>query len=161
MTAAALLVRLQELGIEACAEGGTLLLHGRARALPAELRRALAEHKQALLAFIAAVDADTPACSACGQVDYLPLAGGWRRCWSCAQRWGPAGTIDPGDPPGVLGLAPLDGEPARLRAHEAYAHLGRLVPWWRRPDGEAVCGLCHPCPSPPADAAAGAGGGPS
>lgn len=149
MSAAALLARLRELGIEARSEGGSLLLRGRATLLPADLRQALAEQKSALIALLAAASAPAPAsCSACGQVDYLPLGGGWRRCWSCGQRWGPPGQADPGDPPGLLGFAPLDVEPPRLRGHEAFTHLGRPVPWWRRPDGEAVCALCHPCPSP-------------
>jgi DNA polymerase I-like protein with 3'-5' exonuclease and polymerase domains len=48
------------------------------------------------------------ACPRCSQEDYLPLGGGWRRCWPCGRRWGPAGTQDPGDP------ADLDRIAARI-----------------------------------------------
>ena len=40
---------------------------------------------------------DLAACPSCGAGDYLPLAGGWCRCWSCGRRWGEG--ADPGDPP--------------------------------------------------------------
>jgi hypothetical protein len=30
------------------------------------------------------------------------------------------------------------------RWHQRYAHGGRPAPWWRRADGELVCGICHP-----------------
>lgn len=38
------------------------------------------------------------ACPHCGARDYWPLGEGWRRCWACRRRWGPAGTPDPGEP---------------------------------------------------------------
>jgi TubC N-terminal docking domain len=95
---------------------------GRPWAGPAELitesdRARLAEHRDAVLAALRAeapasppegsevgsepapVPAAPPVCPQCGQQDYMPLGGGWRRCWSCGGRWGPAGHQDPGDPP--------------------------------------------------------------
>ncbi len=46
-------------------------------------------------------------CPACHVMDYLPLGNGWRRCWRCGHRWGPAGTTDPGDPPDLARLEAL------------------------------------------------------
>lgn len=48
-------------------------------------------------------------CPQCHHQDYLPLGGGWRRCWMCGWRWGPADTQDPGDPSDLNQTATLLG----------------------------------------------------
>src|SRR5256885_5834261 len=91
MTAAELLSELRELGVDVCLEADGL--HARpAHAVPPELRPLLIAHRDALL------DLAPRTCPGCGVVDYLPLARGWRRCWSCGRRRGVG--QDPGEPPG-------------------------------------------------------------
>ena len=183
---------------------------GRLRARPARLldesdRELLTAYREAVAAALRADGATT--CPSCGIGDYLPLGGGWRRCWGCGRRWGAAGTMDPGDPPDLARLEAVclddpsrredrmerDGEEilaalaargikvwldrdGRPRAgprerlgdadrellvahreavlatlgghgrgqHERLMHGGRPGSWWRRADGELVCGICHP-----------------
>ena len=108
MTAAQLLCELRRLGVQVEASDGRLrtLPVG---AVPEDLRPLLIEHRAALLELLGM------SCPRCGQVDYLPLSGGWRRCWACGARWG-AGR-DPADPPELQRLAEL----LRLRQPERVA----------------------------------------
>jgi hypothetical protein len=112
VTAAELLSELRQLGVQVKAEAGQL--HTRpAGAVPAGLRPLLVQYRSALLELVEMT------CPGCGDVDYLSLADGWRRCWTCGTRWG-AGR-DPGDPSEVKGLAALLGlqlpEPASTQAN--------------------------------------------
>jgi len=97
------------MGIEARAVDGDLVLRGRGRVLPTELRFAVREHKPDILDLLTAGVAPTLVCPACGSTDYLPLGHRWRRCWRCGQRWGPAGSADPGDPPDLARIGHLIG----------------------------------------------------
>ena len=92
-------------------------------------------------------------CSACGELDYMPVGGDWRRCWSCGHRWGPPGPAAPEE--GTFGdLARADFQPQRplrpvdrCRTHELYAHRGDHSAWWYpRQYEQPLCGLCHPDP---------------
>ncbi len=98
LNALGLLARLRELGIEVEADGDQLRLRGRHAPLTPELRRGAAAYKPALLALLREAAAQ-PICPACGRIDYMPIGSGWRRCWTCGRRWGPAWAPDPGDPP--------------------------------------------------------------
>ena len=51
-------------------------------------------------------------CAVCGACDYLPLGRGWRRCWSCGNRWGPG--ADPGEPQDLDRVAVLLAPPRVL-----------------------------------------------
>src|SRR5207245_8813649 len=64
-------------------------------------QRLLVQHRRALLELVQTI------CPDCGEVDYLPLTGGWRRCWACGTRWGPG--RDPGDPSRLERTAGLPG----------------------------------------------------
>ncbi len=100
MTAAQLLAELRSLGVEVEAVGLQLFTRPPG-AVRQALRPLLVEHRDAL------VDLASRSCPGCGEVDYLPLAQGWRRCWACGSRWG-AGP-DPGDPPELQRIADLLG----------------------------------------------------
>jgi hypothetical protein len=114
VNARALLARLRDHGIEVQADGGELRLRGRGGALPPDLQRAAVQHKPELLALLGG-PAELPACPSCGQTDYMPIGSGWRRCWSCTRRWGPAEAPDPGDPPDLARLRELLCIPRRRR----------------------------------------------
>lgn len=96
MTAAEVLAELQRHGVLVQVDAGHLRTRP-AGAVPEELRPALLEHRAELVDLVART------CPGCGVVDYLPLAGGWRRCWACGSRWGSGN--DPGDPPGLEAFA--------------------------------------------------------
>jgi len=113
VNALTLLARLRDHGIEARADGDELRLLGRGATLTPDLHRAAVEHKPALLALLRDAAA-LPACPSCGQTDYLPIGSGWRRCWPCARRWGPAQTPDPGDPPDLERVRDLLRIPATV-----------------------------------------------
>jgi hypothetical protein len=112
MTPQVLLARLRDHGIEVQAAGGELQLRGLGVPLPPDLHQAAVLQKAELLALLRAPAA--PACPFCGRTDYLPLGSGWRRCWSCAERWGSAATPDPGDPPDLERIRVLLGIRPRL-----------------------------------------------
>src|SRR5438876_389280 len=96
MTASEILTQLRAAHVELRIQGDMLLCRP-AEAVSAALRKAIIEHKPDLQALLA--DAATVAitCSACGELDYMPLGRGWRRCWSCGHRWGPPGTAVPAE----------------------------------------------------------------
>jgi hypothetical protein len=100
VTAAQVLSELRRLGLQVEAAGGRLRTLAPAQSLT-PLRPPVVEHRDPLLELVGR------SCPPCGEVDYLPLTGGWRRCWACGARWG-AGR-DPGDPPGLQRLAELLG----------------------------------------------------
>jgi hypothetical protein len=112
MTPRALLARLRDHGVEVQAAGSELQLRGLGAPLPPDLHRAAVQQKAALLALISE-PAALPACPFCRRTDYMPVDSGWRRCWSCAERWGPATAPDPGDPPGLARIRALLDTPAR------------------------------------------------
>lgn len=115
MNAAELLGRLRQLGIEAAETDGRLALRGRGRALPADLCQELQARRGEVLAKLAQERAGTPPechCAGCGAIDYMPLGGGWRRCWACGARWGPG--TDPGDPPDLNRISCLLAPPRVL-----------------------------------------------
>jgi hypothetical protein len=157
MTASDVLAQLRAADVELRIQGEMVLCRP-AKAVSAELRQAIIEHKPELQTLLADAATEVLACSACGELDYMPLARGWRRCLSCGHRWGPPGTAVP-DVAYTYercgGLARADVRPPRplgpvdpCRTHELYAHGGDRTAWWyRRPDEEPLCGLCHPDPS--------------
>jgi hypothetical protein len=117
MTAAEILSQLQAAGIGIRLHGDTLLCRPLGN-VPAELAEQIRAHKPELVALLAEpAPAQTapPVCPRCRQQDYMPLADGWRRCWSCGWRWGPAGTKDPGDSPDLIRTASLIGLAAQPR----------------------------------------------
>ena len=100
MTAAEILSQLQAAGVSIRVDGATLLCRPLS-SVPAELAEQVRAHKPELVALLskpALSEPAPPVCPQCHQQDYLPLGGGWHRCWSCGWRWGPAGTQDPADP---------------------------------------------------------------
>jgi TubC N-terminal docking domain len=114
VTAAELLIELHRLGIHVEAVGGRLRT-GPAGAVPDHLRRPVVAHHTEL------VDLVQRTCRRCGVIDYLPLGGGWHRCWACGARWGTG--RDPGDPPDLAACADLLGvTPAARRPRPAERH---------------------------------------
>ncbi len=98
MTVAELLNELHRQGVHVQAVAGELCTRP-AGAVPPGLQPLLVQHRRGLLELLQMT------CPGCGEVDYLPLASSWRRCWACGARWG-AGR-DPGDPPQLKGAADL------------------------------------------------------
>jgi hypothetical protein len=153
MTACEVLAQLHAAQIELRIQGDMLLCRP-AAAVSAQLRRAVTDHKSQLLRLLSAKATDSIICPVCGQLDYMPLGDGWRSCWSCSHRWGPAGSAEPDSTSVLLGRVAADGEGQksvtlrstdRRRTHELYAHDGQRMSWWYRPkDSEPLCGLCHP-----------------
>lgn len=127
MTAAELLRELRRQGVEVVAAAGQLRTRP-AGAVPLELRPQVLEHRHEVLQLLEI------ACPQCGDVDYLPLANAWRRCWTCGTRWGPG--PDPGDPPDLERTAALLG--SSLAAEPRPADRGRLPGW--------SMGSVLPCP---------------
>lgn len=112
MNVRALLASLRDHGIEVHASDGELQLRGHGAPLPPDLHQAVVQHKPALLALVGG-PAALPACPFCGKTDYMPIGSGWRRCWPCGERWGPAEAPDPGNPPDLARVRALLGSPAR------------------------------------------------
>jgi hypothetical protein len=129
MTAAEILSQLQAVGVGIRLHGDTLVCRP-LRKVPVELAEQIRAHKPELVAILAEpapIPTAPPVCPRCHQQNYMPLGSGWRRCWSCEWRWGPAGTQDPGDPPdlnrtaAVLGLTNLPRSTVFPRAGEQLA----------------------------------------
>jgi hypothetical protein len=157
MTASEVLTQVRAADVELRIQGDMVLCRP-AEAVSVELRKATIEHKPELQTLLADAATEAITCSACGELDYMPLGRGWRRCLSCGHRWGPPGTAAPDeaytyerfddlattDPQPPMPLRPVE----RCRTHELYAHRGDRVAWWyRRRDEGPLCGLCHPDPS--------------
>jgi hypothetical protein len=117
MTAAEILSQLQAAGVGIRLDGDTLLCRPLGN-VPAELAEQIRAHKPELVALLAEpapVQTAPLICPRCRQQDYMPLGDGWRPCWVCWWRWGPAGTQDPGDPPDLHRIAALLGLPDHPR----------------------------------------------
>ena len=95
MTAAEILSGLQAARVAVRVDGDNLLCRPRG-AVPAALLDEVTRHKPEIIALIRAAPPTT--CPHCHQENYMPLGGNWRRCWVCGRRWGPVGSLDPGDP---------------------------------------------------------------
>ena len=103
MTAVEILSQLQAIGVGIRLQGDTLVCRP-LRRVPTELVAEIRAHKPELVAILAPTVSDQaapPVCPRCREGDHVALDGGWRRCWLCGWRWGPAGTEDPGDPPNL------------------------------------------------------------
>jgi hypothetical protein len=98
VTAVQLLRELRQLGVRVEVDCGRLRTRP-AEAVPQALRPLLVEHRDAVINLI------LQGCQHCGEVDYLPLARGWCRCWACGTRWGQG--RDPGGPPDLGRVADL------------------------------------------------------
>ncbi len=115
MTAAEIVSELQAAGVAVRLDGGNLLCRPRA-AVPAVLLDEVVRRKPEIIALIR--EAPPTACPACHQIDYMPLGGRWRRCWVCGRRWGPAGSLDPGDPADPKEMATVLRLSARPRTRQ-------------------------------------------
>jgi hypothetical protein len=96
VTAGELLAELRRAGVDVEADGDSLRTWP-AGAVPVELRRWLLALRDELVRLVLI------SCPRCSTIDYLPLGGGWRRCWDCGRRWGLG--EDPGDPPDLASIA--------------------------------------------------------
>src|SRR5438105_4630931 len=94
MTASEILTQLRAAQVEVRLQGDMLLCRP-AEAISADLRQALIDNKPELRALLTNAATEAIKCPACGQLDYMPIGRGWRRCWSCGHRWGPRGTAAP------------------------------------------------------------------
>jgi TubC N-terminal docking domain len=132
MTAAEILAELQAAAIAVRVDGDNLLCRPRA-AVPAVLVDEVARHKPEIIALI--LEAPPTACPACHRMDYMPLGSHWRRCWICGRRWGPAGSLDPGDPAEVNLVAAIVRSRAQL-------HVKAPADQGARDAGDADAGRC-------------------
>ncbi|HXM55107.1 MAG TPA: hypothetical protein VOB72_06930, partial [Candidatus Dormibacteraeota bacterium] len=85
MTAADILSQLQAIGVGVRVRGDTLLVRPLDK-VPADLAEQVKAHRPELVALLAEpapVPVAPPVCPSCDDQDYLPLGGGWRRCWAC------------------------------------------------------------------------------
>ena len=130
MTAVEILAGLQAAGVAVRVDGDNLLCRPRA-AVPAPLLDEVARLKPEIIALIR--EAPPTTCPDCNQLDYMPLGGNWRRCWVCGRRWGPAGSLDPGDPADPK-------EMARLLRLSAWPGTTQVAERAHRDAGEAPAG---------------------